>query len=456
MTSAAEVRLGRALELLPRLAAERLEPFDFLFIDADKASIRSTLPVPPGNLSTNGRRMDDSATRAPGQHTAGPALATPMRTASHHARQQHRPGCRASAVVAPGDDCCQKRQVHAGVFGRCCVVLWVATQWLAPTKATAAELSIATPAACAVADELRFRTERALGQPIESAAAVRCTVHIARSAGGYAARMEVESLGSGKPSRLRSFTAPTCEKLTETLALAVLLAIGARPGEVSAVPSAAAPPSPGASDAGGAAKASTSPQGVDTPTAYPGQTRDGVPGPGFGASAGLLADAGTLPGAGLGVSLGAALDWQGVELRLLGTYLPAREASISTSSGSGSAEIGLVAGSVAGCLPRRLSSSGLELGPCVGAELGWLSGSGTGLDVARSGGGLWSAARLDAVARWVLGNGIGLDFLLSALVPLQRHEFEVSGPGLVFQPSAVVGRAGVGLSLELGSTDSSL
>jgi predicted O-methyltransferase YrrM len=34
-----EVRLGRALDLLPVLAAEHQEPFDFVFIDADKANI---------------------------------------------------------------------------------------------------------------------------------------------------------------------------------------------------------------------------------------------------------------------------------------------------------------------------------------------------------------------------------------------------------------------------------
>ena len=33
-----EIRLGRALETLPRLAAEGAEPFDFFFIDADKES----------------------------------------------------------------------------------------------------------------------------------------------------------------------------------------------------------------------------------------------------------------------------------------------------------------------------------------------------------------------------------------------------------------------------------
>ncbi len=33
-----EVRLGRALETLPQLAAERAGPFDFIFLDADKVS----------------------------------------------------------------------------------------------------------------------------------------------------------------------------------------------------------------------------------------------------------------------------------------------------------------------------------------------------------------------------------------------------------------------------------
>jgi predicted O-methyltransferase YrrM len=33
-----EIRLGKALDLLPRLAAERRGPFDFVFVDADKPS----------------------------------------------------------------------------------------------------------------------------------------------------------------------------------------------------------------------------------------------------------------------------------------------------------------------------------------------------------------------------------------------------------------------------------
>jgi predicted O-methyltransferase YrrM len=39
LAGVAEVRVGRALDTLPQLAAERLGPFDLTFIDADKVSI---------------------------------------------------------------------------------------------------------------------------------------------------------------------------------------------------------------------------------------------------------------------------------------------------------------------------------------------------------------------------------------------------------------------------------
>jgi predicted O-methyltransferase YrrM len=39
LASAVEIRLGAALETLPKLATEKLGPFDLLFIDADKANI---------------------------------------------------------------------------------------------------------------------------------------------------------------------------------------------------------------------------------------------------------------------------------------------------------------------------------------------------------------------------------------------------------------------------------
>ncbi|HEY1765494.1 MAG TPA: O-methyltransferase [Opitutaceae bacterium] len=39
LDSSVDLRLGKALDILPQLAAERLGPFDLIFIDADKAGI---------------------------------------------------------------------------------------------------------------------------------------------------------------------------------------------------------------------------------------------------------------------------------------------------------------------------------------------------------------------------------------------------------------------------------
>src|SRR5262245_14272479 len=87
------------------------------------------------------------------------------------------------------------------------------------SPASAAELWIAAPSACPVGEELAFLAEQALGRPLASAADVRCTVHIARDGAAYAARLEVQALGSGEPSRQRALSAPSCEKLMDTLAL---------------------------------------------------------------------------------------------------------------------------------------------------------------------------------------------------------------------------------------------
>jgi hypothetical protein len=322
--------------------------------------------------------------------------------------------------------------------------------------APAAELLIAAPSACTIGDELSHRAERALGQPLESAADVRCTVHITRDGERYAARLEVQGLASAGPARLRSFSAPSCDMLTDTLALAVSLAIASGVPEPApaGLADAAAPAAP--SDERSAAAALAAPESVDAPSATL-EENDTSGGLRFGASAALVADAGTLPGVGMGASLGASLGIAAFDLRLVGTYLPPRAtsagASIAASSESANpgAEIELLAGSLLGCVPRVLRASELAFGACAGAELGWLEGRGTGVTVSRSGGSVWTAVRADAEARWMLTRGLGLDLRLSALVPWERDEFSVDGVGRVFRTGAVVGRATVGLSYELGS-----
>jgi hypothetical protein len=315
---------------------------------------------------------------------------------------------------------------------------------------------IAAPSACAIGDELSFRAERALGQSLESAAAVRCTVHISRAGGAYAARLDVSPIGSPQSSRQRLFSAPSCDQLTETLALAVSLAIGAGAVEETQLegpPTAsvvAAAPAPAADDSvAGRVEVA---HAVDTRPPTP-ENREDSGGLRFGASAALVADAGTLPGVGMGGSLAASLGMGAMDLRLLGTYLPPRDVSVDGfSDGAPGAEIELLAASLLACIPRLLQAHEVQLGACAGAELGWLEGTGTGVDISRSGVTGWSAARGDATARWALGQGLGLDLQLAVLVPLERDEFTVAGAGRVYRPGRAAGRATLGLSIELGSS----
>jgi hypothetical protein len=326
---------------------------------------------------------------------------------------------------------------------------------VAASPSRAAELWIAAPSACSIGDELSFRTERALGKPLESAAAVGCTVHIVRDGAEFAARLEVKVLGSSQPSRARSLRASSCENLTETLALAISLAIASNTAEPD--------PAPAADES---AVAATAPafagdtrvsddvereQAADATPATPARTTE-TSGYRFGASAALVADAGTLPGVGMGAAVGATLGIAAFELRAYGTYLAPRSVYVERSGGSAGAEIDLRAVSLLACAPHLARASELQFGACAGAELGWLQGTGTVVGVSRSDGSSWSAARVDTEARWRLGQGFGVGLLLSALVPWARDEFAVEGVGRVFRTGSVVGRATLGLSYELGSS----
>jgi predicted O-methyltransferase YrrM len=72
LANVVEVRAGRALELLPQIAAEARDPFDLIFIDADKRSYpeyfawalklshRGTLII-ADNVVRNGEVIDESS-----------------------------------------------------------------------------------------------------------------------------------------------------------------------------------------------------------------------------------------------------------------------------------------------------------------------------------------------------------------------------------------------------------
>ncbi|MEY4545737.1 MAG: hypothetical protein RL685_1932 [Pseudomonadota bacterium] len=160
-----------------------------------------------------------------------------------------------------------------------------------------------------------------------------------------------------------------------------------------------------------------------------------------------MADTGSLPGAGFGVSGGAGLAWSAFELRALGLFLPPREGhSAGGNSTSSGADLSLLAGSLLACAPLSDAGRRLQLLACAGWELGQLSGIGTGVATPHERNRLWSAGRIDLDAEWLVpGSPLRLGLLFSVLVPFSRDEFILKDIGAVHQPTNVVARAGLGL-----------
>jgi hypothetical protein len=305
-------------------------------------------------------------------------------------------------------------------------------------SAEAAELMLAEPAACVTLDELSFRVERLLGQPLANVEAIQLSLRVDAEATGFVARLDVARPGVAERG-VRSLRAASCAALLESLAIAIVVAIGdgERPPKPGSAPEPrAAPPADPASvrSSAPAADAATEPAGH---------------GPTLAGSAWAIADSGTLPAGTLGAGVGIGLSWSGLELRAIGTFLPEREGTLVASDPqSPGVSIGLLASGAVACVPVALRTASLGMLLCAGAELGQLSGTGTRVLIPYRRRTLWAAARVELAARLALfDTPLGLELLITALAPFTRDEFFLKDLGEIHRPSSVVGRLGLGLSV---------
>jgi hypothetical protein len=315
--------------------------------------------------------------------------------------------------------------------------------------AGAAELSVEPPLPCPNGGEIAFLAERALGRPLSSVPGPHFVVTMVAQGSGFSGRVETRE--DGAAAAVRSFSAPSCDELVETLALGVAIALGGNPDEA---------PSGAPRGAGQALEATAQggPPEVPPGDSSVGQRREApaparapeLPsnGPALAALALVVGDSGSLPNATLGVAVGAALSWNVLELRGAGLLLPARHGAVDDlGGGAAGADIGLLAGSASVCAPLSLRAETVELGVCAGGELGRLRATGTGVLRPYRKSRLWSAARLDVAARWAVpDSALSLEVLGTALVPLRRDEFILRDIGSVHHAQNVVARAGVGVA----------
>lgn len=315
--------------------------------------------------------------------------------------------------------------------------------------AASAELSWQGSAGCPDREELVYRIERALGGPIARSAPLRFRVQVTPSRSGVDARLEVSG-GATQAAKERVVSAPDCDKLVDAVALTVALALGAAQSEASAegkgtaLSTSALPPAPPLEPTPPAA-ANVSLSDDDAPAVAAERHAGPVP----SVSLWLLGDTGSLPSAGLGAAFGLELSWRRLQLRALASLLFEQhtEANVTREPLPGpGADLGLALGSLGACAaPYGTFRSPRFVALCAGWEMGRLSGAGTGVPQARSGGALWLAPRVELGALWSLpGTQLRLGGFLAAAAPLGRAEFILEELGRIHRAATVVGRAALG------------
>lgn len=161
----------------------------------------------------------------------------------------------------------------------------------------------------------------------------------------------------------------------------------------------------------------------------------------------LVGDAGSLPGVGLGLGLGAELRRGRLGLRASGTWLFDRHVTLPGADAALGADLSLVLGSLSACT-APFAKGHLSASVCGGWELGRIDALGTGVREPRRAGALWSAPRVDLGVAWAAGDA-PLRFMaqLTAAAPLKRDDFFLRDLGSVYRPPVVAGRLALGVDV---------
>jgi hypothetical protein len=308
-----------------------------------------------------------------------------------------------------------------------------------PGVARASDLSWSGPADCAQSEQLVFQVERALGAPLAAMGNLHLQVHVARTAPTARALLRIAEEAPEPSISERKLDAPSCEKLVDTLAVAIALAIEAAAPEPVAAPK----PPPPAAPPPVAPVPSAAPVAVDTL-----EPEDDTRGPIPRVLVRLVGDVGSLPAPALGIGLGAQLGWSGFQLELTGTLWAEQHTSLGTAADVG-ADLSLATGGLAACT-SPLATSSFVFALCLGAEVGRASGLGTGISAPRGASGLWLAPTADIGLTWrPSARGVGVGARLGAAAPLGRDPFYLERLGTVHQAESLVARASFSIEVAL-------
>lgn len=166
-------------------------------------------------------------------------------------------------------------------------------------------------------------------------------------------------------------------------------------------------------------------------------------------SASGLVGGGMLPGVGAGAGLEVGFAWRMLRAGVTGSYWLSREVDVAAPRPL-SLNLQLAAAGLELCGAWRFGD--VRFGPCGRAELGRMTGWGTGVDDARQGHERWSAVSLHAAARYPDSARLAGRLLVGGGLSLDRPVFGVTRAGVaesVFQTHDAFWRCALGLELRL-------
>lgn len=343
----------------------------------------------------------------------------------------------------------------------CALLLTAGTAAAAPVAGL--ELEWRAPPGCPDAEAVRAMTAAMLGDSAGEGVTTRVRAEVAPVERGFALTIETRSASGTDTRRLQD---PRCSVLAEAAAVIAATAVdpslaagGApAPGEQLSpetgsglIPS--APPGPGPGDMsvgtdvnGPAIAAPLAGPELDAPPAAP------EPAPRedrrlrLGVRVAGLVDLGSAPGPTGGLGGTVALLGRLWRAELAGLWLAPRTVRPDPTRDIG-ARIGLLAGSLRGCLAPRLGR--LELPTCAGLEVGALRGEGVGAGIGAATSDVlpWVAVQVGPGLIFAPIRRLALTLQVDLVVPLTRLGFAVGGYGEVYRGGVAAGRAALGLEV---------
>lgn len=364
-----------------------------------------------------------------------------------------------------------------------------------PARADAGvALAWSAPAGCPSQDDVLAETRRLLGGRIAAGTAVTARADVAL-AGTSDYRLRI-AIGPGTTERAREVHAPTCAELGDAAALLLALAIdpiavaSAPPGaslradrDAPPPPPAPAPlpellpaplffpvPTPGSAGPDGTLlNTLTGPTALApripvprffAPVFSPAASRpppSPARPPAVRAHVQLAGEAGTFRD--LSPMLRAGFSVAPEPLRVEATLVLAWAGKIAApGTPEKGGELWLGAGALSACYEARLDRDGPRpkdgpgaafLAACAGVEAGAITATSYGVTAPATGRSPWVAPTAGGLFRWVFARRVALRADLLLGVPLLQPRFRIEGIGVVHEPAEVVGRAGLGVEVDL-------